>query len=107
MGPMIRKVAPGVGRLHLERPSCRGHDQPFIWDEIDHFVGIGECAAQKARDKCEAGTDLQWPLGLPSDPLNVGVPVLSMIRVGSICSDDLTWSGDVDGCRNVNTLHEV
>jgi hypothetical protein len=106
MGPMIRKVAPGIGRLHPERPFCRGHDQPFTGDEIDHLVGIGECAAQQARDKCEAGTDLQWPLGMPSDTLDVGVPVWSMIRVGSLCRDHLTWSGDVDGCRNVDPLHE-
>ena len=75
MGPLIRKVAPGVGRLHPERPFGRSHDQPLIRDEIDHLVGIGECAAQEARDKCQAGTDLQWLLGLPGDTLDVCVPV--------------------------------
>ena len=106
MGPLIRKVAPCVGRLHWERPFGRSHDQPLIRDEVDHLVGVRESAAQEARDKCEAGTDVQWLLGLSRDTLDVGVPVRSVIRIGGISSYHLTWSGDIDGGRNVDWRHE-
>ena len=65
MGLLVRNVGPGIGRLHSEWPFGRSHDQPFIRYENDHLVGVGKCAAQEARDKCKAGTNLQWPLRLP------------------------------------------
>ena len=74
MCPLAGKVAPGVGRLHRERAfgvamTSRSRD------EIGHFVGVGERAAQESCDEGEACADGQWLLGLPCDAVNVGVPV--------------------------------
>ena len=106
MRPLIGKVAPRIGCFHRKRTFRRGHDQPLVRMKIGHFIGIRKCATQEACDEGEAGPDGEWLFGLPADAINVCVPLRSMIRIGSVVGYHVTWSGDVDGSRDVDWFHE-
>ena len=104
-GAAVRGVAPGVDRLHRERPFGGSHDEALVGNDLRHLVGVDEAAPYELGDERDLRTDCDRLRRLPLDRLDVYVSARRIVRIGTVGGDlasgtvDLDLRLDVDGHR--------